>query len=91
MSLQTLNVTGLLPKDRGFRPPQEPEYKRIVFCSGKVFYELHAERENLKKENEVAIVRVEQVTSAAVWGFTRQLSIVDDATCIHGLCLCCVV
>eukprot|EP00877_Chromochloris_zofingiensis_P000629 jgi/Chrzof1/10567/Cz05g03220.t1_OGD[v5.2] len=56
-----MDDTGLLPKDRGFRPPQEPEYKRIVFCSGKVFYELHAERENLKKENEVAIVRVEQL------------------------------
>ncbi len=34
-----------------------------MFCSGKVFYDLHAEREKrgLDKKNEVAIVRIEQV------------------------------
>lgn len=38
--------------------------RRIVFCSGKVFYELHAEREKrgLDKDNTVALVRLEQVS-----------------------------
>jgi len=40
-----------------------PSSRRIVFCSGKVFYELHAEREKrgLDKDNSVALVRLEQV------------------------------
>jgi 2-oxoglutarate dehydrogenase E1 component len=45
-----MDDTGASPKSRAFSPPQEPEYKRIVFCSGKVFYELHAERERRLKE-----------------------------------------
>jgi 2-oxoglutarate dehydrogenase E1 component len=52
---------GLLPKSRAPRPPQEEGYRRIVFCTGKVFYELHAERERQGKQGEVALVRVEQV------------------------------
>jgi len=40
-----MDDSGLSPKSRAFTPPQEPGFKRIVFCSGKVFYELHAERE----------------------------------------------
>lgn len=37
--------------------------RRVVFCSGKVFYDIHAEREKrgLDKESKVAIVRLEQV------------------------------
>ena len=27
---------GIMPKSRAPRPPQENEYKRVVFCSGKV-------------------------------------------------------
>ncbi|GIL90737.1 hypothetical protein Vretimale_15815 [Volvox reticuliferus] len=56
-----MDDTGLLPKDRGPRPPQEPNVKRVVFCSGKVFYDLHAEREKQGKEGTIAIVRVEQL------------------------------
>lgn len=40
---------GLTPKDRGPRPPAEPEIKRVVFCSGKVFYDLHDAREKQGK------------------------------------------
>lgn len=42
-------------------PPPKPEYKSLVFCSGKVYYDLDAEREALGLEKEVAIVRVEQL------------------------------
>jgi 2-oxoglutarate dehydrogenase E1 component len=31
-----MDDTGLLPKSRAPRPPQEADYKRVVFCSGKV-------------------------------------------------------
>lgn len=31
-------------------------------CSGKVYYELAKKRADLKKEKEVAIIRLEQVT-----------------------------
>jgi len=39
-----------------------------VFCSGKVFYELHAEREKhgIDKDNSVALVRLEQVWLVAL-------------------------
>lgn len=52
---------GLSPKSRAPKPPQEPGYKRLVFCSGKVYYELAAERERQGKQDEVAIVRIEQL------------------------------
>lgn len=35
--------------------------KRLVFCTGKVYYELAKERRRLNLEGEVAIVRLEQV------------------------------
>lgn len=50
-----------MPKSRAPRPPQEPGFKRVVFCTGKVFYELHAERERLGLGEQIAIVRVEQL------------------------------
>ena len=56
-----MDDTGLLPKSRAPRPPQEPEKKRLVLCSGKVFYELHAERERLGHDSDVAVVRLEQL------------------------------
>lgn len=35
--------------------------KRVIFCTGKVYYELAKERKQLKLEENVAIVRLEQV------------------------------
>jgi len=45
--------------------PAFTTHRRLVFCSGKVFYELHAEREKqgIDKDNTVALVRLEQVSS----------------------------
>ena len=51
---------GILPKLRGPNPPAEPEFKRVIFCSGKVFFDLHARREELKRD-DIALVRIEQV------------------------------
>ena len=47
--------------DRSPNPPAEAGVKRVVYCSGKIYYELAAERAKQGKEKEVAIVRVEQV------------------------------
>ena len=38
--------------------PVEDHVKRLVFCSGKVYYELDAEREALKAEDTIKICRV---------------------------------
>eukprot|EP00775_Hariotina_reticulata_P006514 gene6515-6741_t len=56
-----MDDTGVMPKSRAQRPPQEEGYKRVVFCTGKIFYELHAERERLGLRDQIAIVRLEQL------------------------------
>lgn len=35
--------------------------KRVIFCTGKVYYELAKERQQLGLEDRIAIVRMEQV------------------------------
>ena len=55
-----------LIKDKGAtsladHPPPQRDVKRLVFCTGKVYYELDAEREAARAEGAVAIVRVEQI------------------------------
>ena len=47
--------------DRSPTPEPRPEVKRLVFCSGKVYYELEAAREEKGMREEVAIARVEQL------------------------------
>ena len=47
---------------RSPHPPQEEGFKRVVMCSGKVYYELAKKRAEEKKEKEVAIIRLEQVS-----------------------------
>ena len=42
--------------------PIEPNAKRGVFCTGKVYYELDAERETTGVESDVKIVRIEQLS-----------------------------
>lgn len=37
------------------------EVKRVIFCTGKVYYDLIKERKNQDLEKEVAITRLEQV------------------------------
>ena len=38
------------------------EVKRILFCSGKVYYDMVKERERRNFDEKVAIVRIEQVS-----------------------------
>lgn len=47
-----------------FFPPPFQDVKRLLFCSGKLYYELVDERARRRKEgaaNDVAIVRLEQI------------------------------
>ena len=43
-------------------PPKLPAFERVVFCSGKIYYELAAERAKQGKEGRVALCRVEQLS-----------------------------
>lgn len=40
--------------------------KRVIFCSGRVYYDLNKARRDRKAEGDVAIVRVEQVSVASL-------------------------
>lgn len=39
------------------------EVKRVIFCTGKVYYDLVKERKNQDLEKQVAITRLEQVSA----------------------------
>lgn len=56
---------GIIPKSRAPNPPQEEHINRVVFCAGKVYYELHATRKELERDN-VAIIRIEQVCTPSL-------------------------
>lgn len=57
-----MDDTGPMPKSRAPRPPVEAHCKRLVFCTGKVFYDLHARREDLGLDKgQLSIVRLEQL------------------------------
>ncbi|KAK9823376.1 hypothetical protein WJX72_002327 [[Myrmecia] bisecta] len=59
--------------DRSPNPPKEEGFKRLVMCSGKVYYELAAERAKEGKEAEVALVRIEQLAPFPYDLVTREL------------------
>ena len=48
--------------DIHFQPEVQGDVKKLVLCSGKVYYDLHAEREARGIEKDVALVRVEQIS-----------------------------
>ena len=43
-------------------PPEEPQIKRLVLCSGKIYYELWQEREKRGLQDQIHICRVEQLS-----------------------------
>jgi 2-oxoglutarate dehydrogenase E1 component len=49
-------------ESRDLNAPVEDHAARLVFCSGKIYYELDAEREAMGRESDVKIVRVEQLS-----------------------------
>ena len=47
--------------------------KRLIFCSGKIYYDIMKERQKLELEDTVAITRIEQVCFMSLINCTRQL------------------
>ncbi len=43
------------------KPAEAKKAKKVLLCSGKVYYDLVAEREKQKQEQEIAVIRVEQL------------------------------
>lgn len=50
----------LIP-DQGPAAEDSAQVKRVIFCTGKVYYELAKERNKENLEKHVAIIRLEQV------------------------------
>lgn len=48
--------------DEGLAAQNPAAVKRLLFCTGKVYYELTRERKARDMEGDVAIARIEQVT-----------------------------
>lgn len=48
-------------KEAGPAVDNASNVKKLIFCTGKVYYELVKEREKLKLVDKIAIARVEQV------------------------------
>lgn len=53
----------LIPED-GAAAASPEEVKRVIFCTGKIYYELIRERKNRGLDKAVAVVRIEQVIDA---------------------------
>ncbi|XP_077585510.1 2-oxoglutarate dehydrogenase-like, mitochondrial isoform X1 [Stigmatopora nigra] len=51
----------LIPDD-GLSSQNAPLVRRLIFCTGKVFYDLNKERRRQNLEKDVAIVRLEQIS-----------------------------
>jgi len=49
--------------ENGLAAHAPQEVKRVIFCTGKVYYDLVKERKNQDLEKQVAITRLEQVSS----------------------------
>jgi 2-oxoglutarate dehydrogenase E1 component len=59
--------------------PQRSEVKRVLLCSGKIYYDLEKFREEQKRE-DVAILRVEQLHPLRAEHFTAALAPYGDGT-----------
>jgi 2-oxoglutarate dehydrogenase E1 component len=57
------------------RPP-----RRVLLCSGKIYYELWQERKNRQAERDIAIVRFEQLYPLSEEAVTQALAQYPDGT-----------
>lgn len=62
----------LIPEE-GTASQNPAAVKRIIFCTGKVYYDLTKQRKNKEMEDTVAIVRIEQVLH--VWLQKAELTV----------------
>ncbi|MEX1230415.1 MAG: 2-oxoglutarate dehydrogenase E1 component [Planctomycetaceae bacterium] len=66
----------VIPDDR---PKRGENIERVLLCSGKIYYELSAAREKLKR-NDVAVIRVEQLYPLPEQELRKSLEEVSDGT-----------
>jgi 2-oxoglutarate dehydrogenase complex dehydrogenase (E1) component-like enzyme len=59
-----LYLVLILAPCRSPHPPAEEHVKRLLLCSGKVYYDLNKKRAEKGLQKDIAIVRLEQVGSA---------------------------
>jgi 2-oxoglutarate dehydrogenase C-terminal len=69
--------------DRAPNPEPRPDVKRLVFCSGKVYYELEAAREAASMDEAIAICRVEQLAPFPFDLVMRELKRYPEAQVCH--------
>ena len=52
--------------EEGLAAEHPEQVKKLIFCTGKVYYELVKEREKLELEEKLAIARIEQVSGGTL-------------------------
>ena len=67
----------LIP-EQGKATENPSKVKKILFCSGKVYYELVKEREKMNYEERIAIARVEQVYTAYLYQQWNKVTNLDN-------------
>lgn len=65
LMLEDTEFLRVIPEE-GVAAENPRNVKRVVFCSGKVYYDLKKARAEKKLDDKVAIARVEQVSNA-IW------------------------
>ena len=76
----------LIPED-GAAAERPEQVKRLIFCTGKVFYELIKERKTRGMEASVAISRIEQVHTHTHTRFSLPLTCFTSIKSFQVFCL----
>ena len=74
-------IQRIIPDQSGQAEQSPQGVKKLVFCSGKVYYELNKERHHKQLEKDVALVRIEQVTKLTFVVQNRQIFF-QPSTCV---------
>lgn len=75
----------IIPDDGTTIDPQK--VKRVVFCTGKIYYELIRERKNRGMDDAVAVVRIEQVTRMSSCQVSKMSPGLDEKMMFQVLCI----
>lgn len=76
----------LIP-DEGPASQSPGQVKRVIFCTGKVYYELAKERKRQNLDKDVAIIRLEQVFKSFPPDFEMRLTQFSHFFISHSLVL----
>ena len=64
--------------DTGLANEKPNKVRKLIFCTGKIYYDLIKERQSKNKEETVAIVRIEQVSIVLFCDFFQNYGIRDQ-------------